>query len=280
MVFLATKEALQGFVSDRVMSLSASVSFYTLLSFAPLMVLAVWITSSIGPEAQKSMLQQISQLAGPEARTMAEIVIQGAQQRPSLGSFAGIAGIVLSLIGATTVFAQLQMSLNRIWGIEAHPGNAVWGWVRRRILSVGVIAAIGFVVIASLVMSAIIGIFLKQTGLMWDLLNQLITALVFTGLFTLLFRYLPDAQLPWKRAFSGGVVTAVLFTLGKTVIGLYLASASVGGAYGAAGSIAILMVWVYYSSAIFFFGAEFVQAWVNVRGEEIPLAKHATRIGS
>ena len=229
----------------------------------------------LGQGAQDALLQQIEFLAGPGARETADTIIESAEDQPSLGSMAGIAGILVSIVGATTVFAQLQSSLNTIWGIEAKPGNAIWAWIRRRVLSIGILAAIGFVVIVSLLMSAIIGAFLTQTGPIWDVLNQLMTAIVFALLFTLLFRYLPDARLQWRRAVRGGIMTALLFTVGKSIIGLYLSNGDVGGAYGAAGSVVILMVWVYYSSAIFFFGAEFVQAWVTACGELIPPARYA-----
>lgn len=263
------------FVDDRVLSLSAAVSFYTLLSFAPLMVLVVWVSSSLGAGEQEAILRQIGLLAGSEARAAAEAVIQNARARPSLGSIAGIGGIAVSVLAATTVFAQLQMALNAIWGIKAQPRNAVWGWLRSRILSLGVIAAIGFVLIASLVVSAAIGMFLTRTGPIWDLVNSVVTAAVFAGLFALVFRYLPDARLPSKYAWRGGVVTAVLFVIGKALIGLYLASGNVGSSYGAAAFVVVLLVWVYYASAIFFFGAEFVQAYVMAKGERIPLPGYA-----
>jgi membrane protein len=138
-----------------------------------------------------------------------------------------------------------------------------------------VIGAIVFVLIVSLLISAALGIFLTNSGPIWDVLNQLITTLVFAGLFTLLFRYLPDAHLPWRRAAWGGLLTAILFGIGKWLIGLYLAQGNVGGAYGAAGSLVVLLVWVYYSSAVFFFSAELVQAWINENGERIQPAAHA-----
>jgi len=263
------------FYADNAMSLSAALSFYTLLSFAPLMVLVVWLSSSLGPREQEAILQQIGILAGPQARDAAEAVIENAQERPSLGSVAGLAGIAVSILAATTVFAQLQASLNAIWGIRARPRNAIWAWLRRRILSLGVIAAIGFVLIVSLVVSAIIGIFLNRTGAVWDAVNSVISAVIFAGLFALVFRYLPDARLPRQYAWFGGVVTAVLFVVGKGLIGLYIASGNVGSAYGAAAFLVVLLIWVYYASAIFFFGAEVVQAYVVAKGERIPLARHA-----
>jgi membrane protein len=268
-------DAVRRFFSDRVLSLSAAVSFYTLLSFAPLMVLVVWISSSLGAGEQQAILQQIAQLAGPEARDAAEAVIENARERPSLGSLAGIGGIGVTVLAATAVFGQLQTALNSIWGIRARARNAIWGWLRQRLLSLGLIAAIGFVLIVSLVVSAIIGLFLNRTGPLWDLVNTTVSAVIFAGLFALVFRYLPDAHLPRKYAWFGGIVTAVLFVIGKGLIGLYLANGNIGSSYGAAAFVVLLLVWVYYASAIFFFGAEVVQAYVVANGERIALPEHA-----
>jgi membrane protein len=271
------RTAIANFFADDALTLSAALSFYTLLSFAPLLILAVWATGSLGAGAQDAMLGQIAALAGDDARLAAQTVVDSANKRPALGSLAGLLGIATSIVGATTVFAQLQASLNRIWGIEARPTNAVWGWLRRRVLSVGVIAAIVFVLIVSLLVSSALGALLTREGPWWDAINQIISVIVFAGLFTLLFRYLPDARLRWRHAARGGLVTAILFGIGKWVIGVYLARGDVGGAYGAAGSLVVLLVWVYYSAAIFFFGAELVQAWLGVRGESIEPAAHAVR---
>lgn len=263
-------DAARGYLDDNAAALSAALSYYTLLSFAPLMVLAVWATASMGNGAQEAMLHQMEVLAGPEASEVARSVIEQAERRPSLGTLAGIAGIVVSVIAATSVFAQLQQSLNRIWNIEARRDKAVWFWLRRRILSIGVVAAIVFVALVSMLASALIGILFASSGPAWDIFNQLVTAFIFVGLFSLLFRYLPDARLPWHDAVHGGLVTAILFTIGKSLLGLYLSSGQIGGAYGTAGSVVLLMVWVFYASTIFFFGAEYVQARLNCAGRSIP----------
>ncbi len=267
--------AFNGFLDHDVLSLSASLSFYTLLSFAPLLVLVVWLTSTVGYDVRQTLLDQIGQFAGSGARTTAAAVYASAHQHPSIGNFAGIASIVVSVVGATTVFAQLQASLNLIWGIRARPGNAIWGWLHQRVLSIGVIAAAAFVMVVSLLVSSLLGMLLPSTGSVWDVLNQVISTAVLAVLFVLLFRYLPDARLPWRLVTWGGVVTALLFVLGKWVIGFYLSSGNVGGAYGVAGSLVVLLVWVYYSGAIFFFGAEVVHAWALERGDQLQLEQHA-----
>lgn len=269
------KHSIQGFFRDNAMSLAASLAFYTLLSFAPLLVLAVWASALMGYDAQQTMLDQITGIAGQGAREAAQAVFASADANPDAGSMAGIIGIIVSLVGATTVFAQLQSALNRIWGIRARPTNAIWGWLRRRVLSIGVIGAVAFVLVVSLLVSSALGLLLTQSGPWWDVINQVISTAVFALLFALMFRYLPDGRLPWRRVWWGGVVTAILFAIGKWAIGYYLSSGNVGSAYGAASSLVVLLVWVYYSGAIFFFGAEVVQAWAIERGETIEPEKHA-----
>ena len=265
----------RGFLDDNVMTFSAALSFYTLLSFAPLMVIIVWLMASLEYASQEMILAQLESLAGENARQAASAVLESASIHPSISSLAGITGVLVSLIGATTVFAQLQSSLNHIWSIEARPGRAIWHWLKRRILSVGLIGAIVFISLVSLLISSALGALLIGSGPLWDLLNQLISLVVYAGLFALLFRYLADVHLPWTRALWGGGITALLFVVGKSVIGFYLARGDIGGAYGAAGSFVVLLVWVYYSSAIFFFGAEMVQAWFDIRGESMRPAEFA-----
>jgi membrane protein len=264
--WVTLKTAVGQFLDDDVLTLSGAVTFSTMLSFAPLMLLALWSTSMLGEGAKDALLNQIQGLIGDDGRQTAQAVIDSAANRPALGSAAGVVGLLVALIGATTVFAQLQTSLNDIFKIKARAGNALWAWFRHRIFSVGLLAAIAFVLAVSLVVSAALGVFLKNTGISWDIANQLVSALVFAVLFGGLFRYLPDARISWHQAFAAGLTTAILFAIGKAVIGLYLAHGAVGGAYGAAGSLVVLLVWVYYSSAIFFFGAELVKAWLLEHG--------------
>ena len=271
------KSAVAGFFRHNAMNLSASLAFYTLLSFAPLLVLLVWTASWLGYDSQQYIIDQMASLAGHEAGMTVRGIFDSIGERPELGSVAGLVGVAVSLVGATTVFAQLQTGLNRIWGIRAEPRNAIWGWLRQRVLSVGVIAAAAFVLIVSLLISSSLGMILNHHGTWWDALNQVITTAVFAILFALLFRYLPDARMPWHRLLRGGIVTAILFAVGKWLIGYYLSSGEVGSAYGAASSLVVLLVWVYYSGAIFLFGAEVVRAWAVESGEAITPTRHAVR---
>jgi membrane protein len=271
---------LRRFIADDVLTLSAALAFYTMLSFAPLVVLAIWASSGAGIGAENAVLDQVGAIAGEEARAAAQAVIESGKMRPDIGSVAGVAGLVVLIVGATTVFAQLQSSLNLMFDVVAEPTNAIWAWLRRRVLSLGVIFAVGFVLIVSLIISALLGWILPRGSVAIEAANEVASALVFAVLFAILFRYLPDARIRWRAAFFGGVATAVLFALGKWAIGVYVSRGDVGGAYGAAGSLVVLLVWVYYSAAIFFYGAELTAAALEAWGiaiEPLPHAKHAER---
>ena len=274
------KRSVAAFFADDVLTLAAALTFSTLLSFAPLILLALWVTSAIGPGAQDALLAQFAALAGNEARAAAQAVIDSARERPSLGSVAGITGIAVALVGATAVFGQLQTSLNDIWQIKAKPTGAVWGWLRRRVISLGLLISIGFVLCVSLIVSAALSAVLTGTGVLWSIVDEVISIAVFGVLFAGLFRYLPDARIPWRHALGGGLVTAVLFAFGKWLIAMYLAHSSVGGAYGAAGSLVVLLVWVYYSSAIFFFGAEMVKGYLAEFGERVDAIESGEQIAT
>ncbi|HZX90831.1 MAG TPA: YihY/virulence factor BrkB family protein [Rudaea sp.] len=263
-----TRTAALGFVEDDALTLSAALTFSTLLSFAPLLILALSVTSALGWSAQDAILDQLGALAGESARSAAQSVLESATQRPAAGGIAATFGLIVAFVGATTVFAQLQTSLNDIWRVKkaAASGNALWSWLRRRLLSVGLLTAVGFVLIVSLLVSAVLGTLFPHEELVGELVNQALSFVVFAVLFAALFRYLPQVRLGWRRALAGGSVTAALFLVGKVLIGIYIAHGAVGTAYGAASSLVVLLVWVYYSSAIFLFGAELVKAWLLSRG--------------
>lgn len=264
------RDSVYGFLEDDVLTLAAALSFYTLLSFAPVIGLAIWALSVAGASARASLLDEIALVGGDAARSAAQAVIESGKAHPDFGSFAGIVGLVLLVVGATTVFAQLQSSLNTIFNAETAPASAIWGWLRRRVFSAGVLLAAFFVLIVSLVVSAVLAWLLPRESVVWDVANQLITAVVFAVLFAMLFRYLPDVRVPWRQALVGGLITSVLFAVGKALIALYVARADVGGAYGTAGTLVVLLVWAYYSAAIFFWGAEMTKALMAKARASIP----------
>jgi membrane protein len=260
------RDAAAGFVAHDDLTLAASIAYYTALSLAPLLVLALWMAASVTPNAQAELVAQVGALAGEQTRQAIAAIVDNAARRPSLGGLAGLAGVVLLAVSASAVFSQLQTALNVVWkdaGGEAPRRNAgvVGAWLRRRLLSLGLLAAFVFLLIVSLTVSTLLAVLLPRTGAVWEIVNQLVALVVFTLLFAGLFRYLPDRRPPWRAIRAGAVATALLFAAGKYAIGEYLAHSGIAGSYGPAGSLAVLLAWVYYSAAIFLFGAELARAF-------------------
>ena len=268
-IFVVLRDAAEGFIDHGDLTLAASIAYYTALSLAPLLVLGLWLVASISPGAQNEFIEQIGVLGGSEARAATQLIVDNASANPSVGSLAGVVGIVLLILSATAVFSQLQTALNAIWRVDVKAGqqpiNMVWGWVRRRLLSIGILAAIVFVLIVSLSVDAVLGMVLRHAGAVWEVVNQFAALVIFALLFAALFKFLPDARLSWRDTWLGAALTSVLFAVGKYAIGAYTASSGLAGAYGPAGSLAVLLVWVYYSATIFLFGAEIVQVMLLSR---------------
>ncbi len=274
-VFGVLRDAAEGFIDHGDLTLAASIAYYTALSLAPLLVLGLWLVASISPGAQEQFVEQIGVLGGSEARAATQVIIDNASANPSIGSLAGVVGIALLILSATAVFSQLQTALNAIWQVDVKAGqqpiNMVWDWVRRRLLSIGILAAIVFVLIVSLLVDAVLGIVFRYVGAVWEVVNQFAALVIFALLFAALFKFLPDARLSWRDTWLGAALTSVLFAVGKYAIGVYTANSGLASAYGPAGSLAVLLVWVYYSATIFLFGAEIVQAMLlSRRGSRKP----------
>ncbi|MHB1678511.1 MAG: YihY/virulence factor BrkB family protein [Sulfuriferula sp.] len=250
------QELLDNFNRHDVLTLSAALAFYTALSLAPLLLITLSVVGVLGAKSQTQLLEQIRNVLGEQASSAITSIINSAQQRPHLGSIAGIAGILILLFSASSVFAQLQFSLNTILDSKAQTSAGLWGLIRRRLLSIGMVISFGFLALVSLVASAVLSYILTNDGQMWQFLNTLVTLLVFSATFALIFKFVPDAKISWKDSFYGGITTAILFALGKSLIGIYLGHSAIGSAYGAAGSLIVLLAWVYYSAVIVFTGAE------------------------
>ena len=240
-----------------VMTLAAALAFYTALSLAPLLLVLLSVISFLGFDAQKEFLQQVDALMGPQASEGLKLIVKNTHEHPQLGSLTGLLGIIFLVFSASAVFGQLQSSLNVIWHAENHSKQAGWLiYLRKRLFSMGVVIAMAFLALVSLTVSTALSYFQTPDILIFRTLNWLISLGAFTVIFALVFKYLPDVKISWRHSLWSGLVTSLLFTLGKSLIGLYLGTSAVGSAYGAAGSLLVLLVWVYYSSIIVFIGAE------------------------
>jgi len=234
---------------------AASLAFYALLSLAPLLVLLLWFTASFALDTKDALLEQIADIAGREAATVASTVIEHADREPSVRSLAGAWGTALLLVGATAVFARLQDTLNRIFRTDARRLPGVLAWLRKRVLSFGVVLSIGFLLIVATTVNTLLQVVFGGLPTLLPVLGDLVSLVLYVLAFALMFRSLPDRRVRWRVAVVGGVITAALFVAGRWAIGLYLARAAPGSAYGSMGALVLLLLWVYYAAVVFFTGA-------------------------
>lgn len=257
---------------------SAALAFYTIFSLAPLLVVAISLAGMVFGRAavRGEILAQFQDWMGHDAASLVQEILSSAA-RPQVNRLAGLVGIATLLFGASGVFVQLQQSLNRIWEVAPKPGAAISTLLRKRVLSFAAVLAIGFLLLVSLLISAAlsaVGDFLEKrfqlpvTRLHWA--NILVSFLIVTLLFGLIYRVLPDVRLAWRDVLLGALVTSALFGAGKTLIGLYLGHTGAASAYGAAGSLVVLTSWVYYSALIFLLGAEFTHVYTRDRRGRTP----------
>ena len=261
---------------DKASRLAAALAYYTAFSIAPLVLIAIVIAGVVfGDEAARgTIFTQLQGLLGSEGASAVQTAVENSQQ-PTANTISAIIGLATLVWSASNVFAQLQDALNTIWEVHPKPAGVV-GAVKRRIVPLTMVLGIGFLLLVSLVLSAglsALGNFfsglLPGADALWQVVNFLISFAVVTLLFAAIYKLLPDATIAWSDVWPGAAVTALLFTFGKLLIGLYLGNASVGSTYGAAGSLLVLLVWVYYSAQILFFGAEFTQVYARRFGSRI-----------
>jgi membrane protein len=281
------KEIISQFFKDGCMNLAAALSYYTLFSVAPLLVIVTAIASLfMGDQTvQTEINKQISNMAGDEAAAFIETMIEHAYQ-PKESMLATWIGFFTLLVGATSVFVNIQNSLNTVWGVRPRPRNGIIKWFLNRTISFGMILAIGFLLLVSLVVNAVLAAFTNYLLQLYPhaavfllrILEVVITLGINALLFAMIFKFLPDVKIRWSDVRTGAIVTSVLFAVGRIAIGFYLGSSHVASAYGAAGAIVIIILWVYYSALILFFGAEFTQVYASRYGSKIIPDDYAVRV--
>lgn len=284
----AVKETFSEFYEDNPFQMASALSFYTLLSLSPLLLVVIGVAGlAFGEEAVRGRLVgEVSGLVGKEGAEAIQTVIANT----SIGRrdlMSTIVGLVTLVLGATTVFVQLQSSLNTIWDVKASTEKvkyALLAFVRQRLLSLAMVLAVGFLLVVSLVLNAALTAIdaylahvLPGSETIWQVVNTAASLVLITALIALMFKYLPDRRVPWRDVWFGAAITGVLLTAGKYLIGLYLGQASFASTFGAAASVVILMVWIYYASLILFFGAEVTQVHSRRRrhGDLPPPSVHA-----
>jgi membrane protein len=280
------KRALSGWWNDNVPRLGASLAYYTLFALAPILIVAITIAGLVfGPDVvQRQVTAEIGGLVGEEGGVAVRAMLEGAAQRGSDG-IATAVGLVTFFLGATGAVLELQTALNAIWRVKPKPDAGIKDMLLQRLLSFGLVIGVGFVLLVSLLVStalsalnSYIGALVPQIADLWQGINTLVSLGIVTLLFAMIYQFLPDVDLRLRHVWVGALVTAGLFNIGKYLIGLYLGTSGVASAYGAAGSVVVLLVWVYYSSQIVLLGAEFTRAYTERFGGLRPtVSPHATK---
>jgi membrane protein len=286
--FSQLKQTFQEWLQDKAPQLGAALAYYTVFSLAPLVLVLLAIVGVIFRDDPAGVWDRITQQMGyfldPSAVRVVQSIAQKASQ-PGKSTLATLIGVALALFGASGVFGQLQDALNTIWGVKAKPGRGVWGFLRSRFLSFTMVAGICFLLLVSLAIEALLKGFSHyvQSVLPGGIVIALTVYVVFDFavvvlLFAMIFKFLPDVEIQWRDVWIGSVMTAILFGIGKWLLGFYLGSGVAGSAYGAASSLITLLLWVYYSSQILLFGAEFTQVYASRAGRGLKPAKYAVRV--
>ncbi len=287
-VWRLLRTSAEDWINDRATELAAALSFYMIFAMAPMVTLVVAIAGFVlGERAARGELEaQISELVGPQGAEVVQTIIANAS-RPGGGGVAGtVISTVILIIGATGVLAQLKTSLNRIWDVEPKPGRSIRNLVRTRLLSLLLVVLVSVMLMASLAASAVLsgvtqwleqraGVPSAAAG--WA--NFLVTMAILTGLFAAVYKWLPDVRIRWREVWVGALITALLFSVGKSLIGMYLGRAAPGSVYGAAGSLVAVLIWIYYTSLVVLFGAEMTQVYASMFGRGIRPSAYAIRTG-
>ena len=288
--FSLLKQTFQEWLQDKAPQLGAALAYYTVFSLAPLVLVLLAIVGIIFRDnpagAWDKITQQMSYFLDQSAVQVVQSIAQKASQ-PGKGLIATIIGVALALFGASGVFGQLQDALNTIWGVKAKPGGGMWGFLRVRFLSFAMVGGICFLLLVSLILEGVLKGFSHyvQAALPGGIVIAMTVYLIFDFtvivlVFAIIFKFLPDVEIQWRDVWIGAAITAVFFGIGKWALGLYLGSGAAGSAYGAASSLITLLLWVYYSSQILLFGAEFTQVYANRAGRALKPAKYAVRVAT
>lgn len=270
-------EAWNDFTRHNAYRFAAALAFYTVISLSPLVLIVV---SALGllfgqDAAQQQFVGQIEQLVGHEGAQAVKLVLENAREQSS-GIIAMVLGLVAFIMGYIAVFFELQAGLNTMWGLSPGPNLGIWATLRKFLVSFGMLAVFGFLLLVSLFVSSVLSALNEYLAawqpnlvVLWHVLNVALSFAVALLLFAVIYKYIPDVRIAWRDVWVGASITAVLFMIGKVLIGIYLGRSGVASSYGAAGSVVVILLWVYYSSLILFFGAELTQVYANHFGSKI-----------
>jgi membrane protein len=285
-IWALLKETGEDFIEDNAPRLAAALAYYTLLSLAPLVVLAIAIAGiAFDQDATRGRLaSELGAVVGPSGASAVQTIVENART-PSAGIVSSAFGLIVLLFGASGVFGELQGALDTVWEVAPKPGRGLWGTIRDRLFSFAMVMGVAFLLLVSLILSAVlaaVGRFFERSlpggETLWQASNFVLSFAVISVLFAVTFKVVPDVKIRWRDVWMGAVVTAFLFGVGKFLIGLYLGKSSVASSYGAAGSLVLLVIWVYYSALILFLGAEFTQVYAKRFGSRIRPSANAVPV--
>jgi membrane protein len=277
------QETFKEWSEDKASRLAAALAYYTIFSIAPLLIIVIAIAGAVfGEEAARGQIVgQIQGLVGKDGAQFIQTAITNAN-KPQTGAMASIISVVVLLVGATGLFTELQDSLNTIWEVKPKPGRGINNMIRLRFLSFAMVLGIGFLLLVSLVISTALAALstyfsnlIPGVDFLWPIINFIISFAITTFLFGLIFKVLPDVEIAWSDVLIGAILTSFLFSIGRFLLGQYLGNGSFGSAYGAAGSLVVILAWVNYAAQILFFGAEFTQVYSRRHGSGITPTKNA-----
>lgn len=283
-LFALLKETFTQWLEHKAPRLAAALAYYMVFSLAPLLVIAIAIAGAVFGEdaARGEIVTRIGGFVGRDAASVIEKAIANASE-PDLSNIASLISVAILLFGASGVFAQLQDALNTIWGVQPRPGRVVKQFISKRILSFGMVLSLGLFVILSLLLTGGISA-LSQLNLLpgfpfiWKFLSLGVSFGLVTLFFALIFKFLPDAKVAWSDVWIGAIITSILFAIGRSLLGWYLGKTSFASTYGAAGSLIVLLAWIYYSAQILFLGAEFTEVYARKYGSHITPTRHSMKI--
>jgi membrane protein len=283
-VYEVVRDAGASWWNHKAMRLGAALAFYTALSLAPILLIAIAVSGLVfgRAAAQGRIVGEMHGLVGEQGAKAIDAMVANAWS-PTAGIVAAVVGVITLIIGATGVFAELHDALNTVWAIEPPAGRGVWAFIKERLLSLAMIVTLGFQLLVSLVINAALNavatyfdqLLPTNLNIVLQIINFAITYLVILLMFAMIFKFLPDVRLAWRDVWIGAAITAALFMIGKYLIGLYLGTGTVGSSYGAAGSFVVLLLWLYYSALILFFGAELTQVVADRFGDGLAPAPGA-----
>jgi membrane protein len=284
-IWTLIKRTLWEWMEDRASRLAASLAYYTAFALAPLLIIALGIAGTVfnSIASRKYVATQLRGTLGPDAAQAVASIMENLSDSQQRSWFATISGFAILIYAGFGVFAELQDSLNTIWEVKPRPDLTWWDTIKARLLSFAMVMGIGFLLLVSLILTTLLTMAVNyfgigEDGILLEVAHTLISVAVITVLFAMMFKLLPDAEVRWGDVWLGAVITALLFTLGKYLLGLYIARSGIASVYGAAGSLVIVLIWVYYSAQILFLGAEFTQVYSKRHGERIAPTEDAVKV--